>query len=63
MKVAELTGDMQLSNKEPVATKMRMTTPELWDVIICKGGNVSLAATVHLLSFDEIGLPGWTRYF
>ena len=56
LKVAELTGDMQLSKKELAETQMIVTTPEKWDVITRKGGDVSVAATVRLLIIDEVGL-------
>ena len=56
LKVAELTGDMQLSKKELAETQMIVTTPEKWDVITRKGGDVSVAATVRLLIIDEVRL-------
>lgn len=56
LKVGELTGDMQLSKKELAETQMIVTTPEKWDVITRKGGDVSVAATVRLLIIDEVGL-------
>lgn len=56
LKVAELTGDMQLSKKELAETQMIVTTPEKWDVITRKGGDVSVAAAVRLLIIDEVGL-------
>lgn len=55
--MAELTGDMQLSKKELADTQMIVTTPEKWDVITRKGGDVSVAATVRLLIIDEVSLP------
>ena len=55
LQVAELTGDMQLSKKELAETQMIVTTPEKWDVITRKGGDVSVAATVRLLIIDEVG--------
>ena len=54
LKVAELTGDMQLSKKELAETQMIVTTPEKWDVITRKGGDVSVAAAVRLLIIDEV---------
>ena len=45
--VRELTGDMQLSKKELAETQMIVTTPEKWDVITRKGGDVRCAA-VHV---------------
>lgn len=56
LKVAELTGDTQLSKKELGETQMIVTTPEKWDVITRKGGDVSVAATVRLLIIDEVRL-------
>ena len=43
----ELTGDMQLTKKELAETQMIVTTPEKWDVITRKGGDVRCAA-VHV---------------
>ena len=40
----ELTGDMQLTKKELAETQMIVTTPEKWDVITRKGGDVRCAA-------------------
>lgn len=54
--VRELTGDMQLSKKELAETQMIVTTPEKWDVITRKGGEVGVAATVKLLIIDEVHL-------
>ncbi|GAB4820015.1 hypothetical protein N2152v2_007061 [Parachlorella kessleri] len=54
--VRELTGDTQLSKKEMAETQMIVTTPEKWDVITRKGGEVSVAATVRLLIIDEVHL-------
>lgn len=54
LQVAELTGDMQLSKKELAETQMIVTTPEKWDVITRKGGDVSVAASVRLLIIDEV---------
>ena len=36
---------------------MIVTTPEKWDVITRKGGDVSVAATVRLLIIDEVTTP------
>ena len=52
----ELTGDMQLSKKELVATQVIVTTPEKWDVITRKGGDVAVAQAVKLLIIDEVHL-------
>lgn len=52
----ELTGDMQLTKKELSETQMIITTPEKWDVITRKGGDVSMASLVRLLIIDEVHL-------
>ena len=54
--VRELTGDTQLSKKELEETQMIVTTPEKWDVITRKGGEVSVASTLRLLIIDEVHL-------
>ena len=50
----ELTGDMQLTQREMAETHMIVTTPEKWDVITRKGGDVAAAAAVRLLIMDEV---------
>ena len=52
----ELTGDMQLTKRELEETQMIVTTPEKWDVITRKGGDVAVAAAVRLLIIDEVHL-------
>lgn len=54
--VKELTGDMQLSKRELAETQMIVTTPEKWDVITRKGGDVAVASLVKLLIIDEVHL-------
>ncbi|GFR39795.1 hypothetical protein Agub_g281, partial [Astrephomene gubernaculifera] len=54
--VRELTGDMQLSKRELAETQMIVTTPEKWDVITRKGGDVSVSSLVKLLIVDEVHL-------
>ena len=54
LKVAELTGDTQLSKKKLSETQMIVTTAEEWDVITRKGGDVIMAATVRLLIIGEV---------
>ncbi|QDZ24777.1 Sec63 domain-containing protein [Chloropicon primus] len=54
--VKECTGDIQLSKREMSNTQMIVTTPEKWDVITRKGGDVSAAAEVRLLILDEVHL-------
>ena len=56
MAVRELTGDMQLTKKELAETQMIVTTPEKWDVITRKGGDVAIASLVKLLIIDEVHL-------
>ncbi|KAI7865814.1 Sec63 Brl domain-containing protein [Spinellus fusiger] len=55
--VKELTGDMQLTKTEIMATQFIVTTPEKWDVITRKGtGDVELSQKVKLLIIDEVHL-------
>ena len=54
LKVRELTGDMQLTKRELEETHMIVTTPEKWDVITRKGGDVAVAGLVRLLIIDEV---------
>lgn len=56
--VRELTGDMQLSKRELAETQMIVTTPEKWDVITRKGGDVAVAAAVRACSGST---ATWTR--
>ena len=43
--VRELTGDMQLTKAEIMATQMLITTPEKWDVITRKSTGLSKLCT------------------
>ncbi|PRP78838.1 activating signal cointegrator 1 complex subunit 3 [Planoprotostelium fungivorum] len=52
----ELTGDMQLTRKELTETQIIVTTPEKWDVITRKSGDVALTSLVRLLIIDEVHL-------
>ena len=52
--VRELTGDMQLTKTEIMQTQMLVTTPEKWDVVTRKPGDVSLSQLVRLLIIDEV---------
>ena len=54
--VRELTGDMSLTKTEIANTQMLVTTPEKWDVVTRKPGDVGLAALVRLLIIDEVHL-------
>jgi len=56
LNVKELTGDMQLTKTEIMNTQMLITTPEKWDVVTRKPGDVSLAQLVRLLIIDEVHL-------
>ncbi|KAK9785880.1 hypothetical protein WJX73_006814 [Symbiochloris irregularis] len=56
LQVRELTGDMQLTRREMADTNMIVTTPEKWDVITRKGGDVAVASLVKLLIIDEVHL-------
>jgi len=47
---------MQLTKRELAETQMIVTTPEKWDVITRKGGDVAVASLVKLLIIDEVHL-------
>lgn len=59
MTVRELTGDTQLTRAEMDRTQIIVSTPEKWDVISRKGGD--LVENVHLLIIDEVHLVGDER--
>ena len=52
--VRELTGDMSLTKAEIANTQVLVTTPEKWDVVTRKPGDVGLATFVRLLIIDEV---------
>lgn len=55
IQVRELTGDMQLTKSEIVATQIIVTTPEKWDVVTRKStGDTALVQKVRLLIIDEV---------
>ena len=54
--VRELTGYMSLTKTEIANTQMLVTTPEKWDVVTRKPGDVGLMALVRLLIIDEVHL-------
>ena len=54
--VRELTGDMQLTKAEITQTQMIITTPEKWDVVTRKTGDVALVSLVRLLIIDEVSV-------
>ncbi|KAL7750398.1 Pre-mRNA-splicing helicase BRR2 [Sorochytrium milnesiophthora] len=56
IKVAELTGDQQLTKEQISETTVIVTTPEKWDVITRKGTDRSYTALVRLVIIDEIHL-------
>ncbi|CCH41658.1 U5 small nuclear ribonucleoprotein [Wickerhamomyces ciferrii] len=57
IQVRELTGDMQLTKSEIIATQVIVTTPEKWDVVTRKGnGDDELVSKVQLLIIDEVHL-------
>ena len=57
IKVRELTGDMQLTRQEIIATQIIVTTPEKWDVVTRKlTGDSELVSKVKLLIIDEVHL-------
>lgn len=57
IKVRELTGDMQLTKFEIMATQIIVTTPEKWDIVTRKlNGDSELVSKVKLLIIDEVHL-------
>ncbi|CAI9738835.1 small nuclear ribonucleoprotein 200 kDa helicase-like [Octopus vulgaris] len=56
LKVAELTGDHQLTKEQITATQVIVCTPEKWDIITRKGGERTYTQAVRLMIFDEIHL-------
>ncbi|VEU23061.1 DEKNAAC104164 [Brettanomyces naardenensis] len=57
IQVRELTGDMQLTKAEIMATQIIVTTPEKWDVVTRKAnGDTELVEKVKLLIIDEVHL-------
>ncbi|CAF0874013.1 unnamed protein product, partial [Didymodactylos carnosus] len=56
VKVAELTGDHQLSKEQINDTQLIVCTPEKWDIITRKGDERVYTQLVRLIIFDEIHL-------
>ncbi|XP_076460821.1 U5 small nuclear ribonucleoprotein 200 kDa helicase-like [Babylonia areolata] len=56
IKVAELTGDHQLTREQVNETQIIVCTPEKWDIITRKGGERTYTQFVKLMIFDEIHL-------
>lgn len=56
LKVAELTGDSQLSLEQINQTQVIVCTPEKWDIITRKASDRSYTQLVRLIIIDEIHL-------
>ncbi|KAF2716323.1 Sec63-domain-containing protein [Polychaeton citri CBS 116435] len=56
IRVAELTGDRQLTKQQISETNVIVTTPEKWDVITRKATDTSYTNLVRLICIDEIHL-------
>ncbi|GAM82649.1 hypothetical protein ANO11243_006310 [Dothideomycetidae sp. 11243] len=56
IRVAELTGDRQLTKQQIAETQVIVTTPEKWDVITRKATDTSYTNLVRLICIDEIHL-------
>ncbi|KAJ2003158.1 Pre-mRNA splicing [Coemansia thaxteri] len=56
VRVAELTGDSQLTKQQITETQLIVTTPEKWDVVTRKGAEGSYTDLVRLVIVDEIHL-------
>ena len=56
IKVAELTGDRQLTKQQIAETQIIVTTPEKWDIITRKATDRSYTQLVRLIIIDEIHL-------
>lgn len=56
IKVAELTGDRQLTKQQIAETQIIVTTPEKYDVITRKASETSYTKIVRLIIIDEIHL-------
>ena len=56
VRVKELTGDTKLSRAEIAKTHILVATPEKWDVMTRKSGDVALTSQLRLLIIDEVHL-------
>mmetsp|Transcript_31856 Transcript_31856/g.77625 ORF Transcript_31856/g.77625 Transcript_31856/m.77625 type:complete len:2179 (-) Transcript_31856:255-6791(-) len=56
IKVAELTGDSQLTKQQIDETQVLIVTPEKWDIITRKNGERTYTQLVKLVIIDEIHL-------
>ena len=62
LKVAELSGDANLSREQVAETQLIVTTPEKWDVVTRKAGEGrSFTSLVRLIIIDEVHLLHDTR--
>ncbi|AMD22199.1 HGL141Wp [Eremothecium sinecaudum] len=56
IKVAELTGDSNLTKQQIMDTQILVSTPEKWDVITRNDANKSYTKLVRLIIIDEVHL-------
>ena len=56
VRVAELTGDRQLTKQQISETQIIVTTPEKWDIITRKASDRSYTQLVRLIIIDEVHL-------
>ena len=56
VKVKELTGDTKLSRAEIAKVHILVATPEKWDVMTRKSGDIALTSQLRLLIIDEVHL-------
>ena len=56
MKVAELSGDQNLTKTQIEETQIIVTTPEKWDIVTRKAGDRTYTQLVRLIIIDEIHL-------
>jgi pre-mRNA-splicing helicase BRR2 len=59
MKVAELTGDVQMSKAQIAETNVIITTPEKWDIVTRKSGHRAFTGLVKLVIIDEVPSPAF----
>lgn len=56
VKVAELTGDSNLTRQQILETQVLVSTPEKWDVVTRKNSDTSYTKLVRLIIIDEVHL-------
>ena len=56
VKVAELSGDQNLTKAQIEETQVIVTTPEKWDIVTRKAGDRTYTQSVRLIIIDEIHL-------